>query len=67
MALGHVRIAEGPGTQSDIDDANPNAQSLMLVGSGGSANALMDASRRTVSANHVTLASRRRVACVSRD
>lgn len=67
IVLNHVRISEGPGVQSDIDDANPNAQSIMLSGNGGSATAVVDAVKHTVAAKHVTLASARRVACVGRD
>ncbi|MBV9056522.1 MAG: hypothetical protein JO351_07785 [Candidatus Eremiobacteraeota bacterium] len=67
IALGHVRIAEGSGINSDIDDANPNAQSIMLSGGGGSATAIVNASKHTVSAKNVALVSSRRVACVGKD
>ncbi|MBV9027380.1 MAG: hypothetical protein JO311_02085 [Candidatus Eremiobacteraeota bacterium] len=67
IVLGHVRISEGPGVNSDIDDANPNAQSIVLSAGGGSAMAMVNASKHTVSAKNVTLASSRRVACVGKD
>ncbi|MBV8066861.1 MAG: hypothetical protein JO113_02705, partial [Candidatus Eremiobacteraeota bacterium] len=31
LTLGHLRVAEGPGVDSDIDDANPNAQTVTLT------------------------------------
>lgn len=67
LTLGHVRVAEGPGVSSDIDDANPSAQTVTLSSSGASATATVNASKNTVSAKHVTLASGRRVACVAPD
>ena len=67
LTLGHLRVAEGMGVDSDIDAANPSAQSVMLSGSAGSATAMVNASKRTVSAKHVTLASGKRVACVAPD
>lgn len=67
LTLGHVRIAEGAGVASDVDDANPNAQTVMLSGSAGSATAVVNASKNSVAAKHVTLASRGRVACVAPD
>jgi hypothetical protein len=67
IALGHVRIAPAPGVDSDIDDANPNAQVLTLTGESKSANVMVNAAKHTVTAKHVTAASSRRVACVAPD
>lgn len=67
FTLGHVRVAEAPGVDSDIDDANPSAQTLMLAGGGKTATATINAHANTVAAKHVTLASSKRVACVAPD
>lgn len=65
LTLGHVRISEAPGVESDIDDTNVNAQLVSLSGDNKQATATVDAAKNTVTAQHVTLASRRRVACVA--
>ncbi len=67
LTLGHLRIAEEPGVDSDIDDANPNAQTVTLTNGGRSATASVNASKNTVTAKHVSLASGKRVACVAPD
>ena len=67
ITLGHVRISEAAGVDSDIDDSNPNAQSIMLSSGGKSASVMVNASKETVSAKNVTLASGKRVACVAPD
>lgn len=67
LTLGHVRVAEGPGVDSDIDDANPNAQAVTLSNGSRSASVMVNASKNTVGAKHVTLASGKRVACVAPD
>ncbi len=67
LTLGHLRVAEGPGVDSDIDDANPNAQTIMLASGSKSASVTVNASKSTVMAKHVTLASGKRVACVAPD
>lgn len=67
LTLGHVRISEGAGVTSDVDDANPNAQSITLSQGSLTASVTVNASKNTVTAKHVTAASRRRVACVSPD
>jgi len=67
LTLGHVRVAEGAGVNSDIDDANPSAQTISLSATSASATAKVDASKNTVWAKHVTLASGKRVACVAPD
>jgi hypothetical protein len=46
---------------------NPNAQSLTLLGASRSARVMVNASKNTVAAKHVTLASGNRVACVAPD
>jgi hypothetical protein len=65
FSLGHVRIAPAPGVDSDIDDANPNAQVITLTGENQRANVKVDAAKNTVTAKHVTLVSGRRAACVA--
>lgn len=65
LTLGHLRIAEAAGVDSDVDDANPNAQSIALAKGSLSGTATVNASKNTVTARHVSLASRRRVACVA--
>jgi len=67
LTLGHVRIAEAAGVDSDIDDANPSAQTVTLTGGGKTATATVNAHTNTVSAKQVTLASAKRVACVGPD
>jgi hypothetical protein len=67
LTLGHVRVAEGPSVESDIDSGNPNAQILTLVSGTKSATATVSAAKHTVSAKHVALASAKRVACVAPD
>ena len=67
ITLGHVRVAEAPGVDSDIDATNPNAQTVGLSSSGKSATASVNAAKHTVAAKHVTLASGKRVACVAPD
>jgi hypothetical protein len=67
LTLGHVRVSEAAGVDSDIDAANPSVQSVMLSGGAKSATAVVNAVKNTVSAHQVTLASARRVACVASD
>jgi len=67
LTLGHVRVSEAPGVDSDIDDANPGAQTITLASAGKSATATVNAHANTVAAKHVTLASAKRVACVASD
>lgn len=65
FSLGHLRIAEAAGVDSDIDAANPSAQTVTLSSGSRTATAVANASKNSVSAKHVTLASARRVACVA--
>jgi hypothetical protein len=66
LTLGHVRISEAPGVESDVDDENVNAQVITLAGDNGKrAIATVDAAKNTVTAQHVTLASRNRAACIA--
>jgi hypothetical protein len=67
LTLGHVRVAEAPGVDSDIDSTSPNAQLVSLASGSQHATATVNASKNTVMAAHVTLASRKRVACVAPD
>jgi len=67
LSLGHVRIAESAGVQTDLDDADTRAQVVTLTGGGKTATATVNAHENTVTAKHVTLASRNRVACVAPD
>jgi hypothetical protein len=67
LTLGHLRIAEAAGVVSDIDSGNPSSQSVTLAKGGSSATARVNASKKTVSATHVTAASNKRVACVAPD
>jgi hypothetical protein len=67
LTLGHVRVAEAAGVDSDIDDAAPNDQTVSLTSGGKSAMATVNAAKKTVAAKHVTLASQKRVACVAPD
>ena len=67
LTLGHLRVSEAAGVDSDIDAANPSAQSVMLSGGARNATATVNASKHTVAAKHVMLASGRRVACVAPD
>lgn len=67
FTLGHVRIAEMQDVESDIDSANVNAQVITLTKGEQTAVATADAAKDTVTAKHVTLQSRNRVACVAPD
>ncbi len=67
LTLGHVRVAEAAGVDSDIDSTNANAQIVTLTGGSRVATATVNASKNTVTAKHVTLASAKRVACVASD
>jgi hypothetical protein len=67
FTLGHVRIAEQAGVSSDVDDANPAAQTIVLTpASGGGANVTVDATKHLVTAKNVKL-SGNNVACVAPD
>jgi hypothetical protein len=67
LSLGHVRVHGAPGVDSDIEDTNLSAQTVTLSKGSQSATATVNAAKNTVSGKHVTLASRRRVACVAPD
>jgi hypothetical protein len=67
LTLGHVRVSNGPGVESDIDVQSVSAQTVALSSGSKTATAVVNALKNTVSAKHVTLASRRRVACVAPD
>lgn len=67
LTLGHVRVAEAAGVDSDIDAGNPSAQTVTLTGGSRTATATVNALKNTVTAKHVTLASAKRVACVASD
>lgn len=67
ITLGHLRIAEAAGVDSDIDDANPSAQTIMLSLGNKSATVKVNATKHTVAAKNVTSASAGRVACVASD
>lgn len=67
LTLGHVRVSEGLGVNSDIDDQNASAQTITLSSGSKSATATVNALKNTVSAKHVTLGSNKRVACVAPD
>jgi hypothetical protein len=67
LALGHVRVAEAPGVDSDVDAQSPSAQLVSLTSGSKSATATVNALKNTVGAKHVTLASHGRVACVAPD
>lgn len=67
FALGHLRVAEASGVDTDIDSANPNAQTVTFTSGNRAASAFVNASKRIVAAKNVTLASLRRVACVAAD
>jgi hypothetical protein len=67
FALNHLRVAEQAGVVSDLDDANPTAQVLMLADAkGASATVNVNAKTHTVSAKNVKLGNKN-VACVSAD
>jgi hypothetical protein len=67
FTLGHLRVAEHAGVVSDLDDANPSAQVLMLQdANGASATVNVNAKMRAVSAKNVKLGNKN-VACVSAD
>jgi hypothetical protein len=65
LTLGHVRVAEGPGVDSDIDAQNTSAQTVVLSSGSKSATVTVNATKNTVSGKHVTLVSNKRVACVA--
>ncbi len=67
LSQGHVRVHQAMGVDTDIDDANVNAQTITFSKGSKGAAATVDAAKNTVTAKHVTLASRRRVACVAPD
>jgi hypothetical protein len=67
LTLGHLRISEASGVDSDIDDANPSAQSLVLSKGSQSATVKVNAAKNSVAAKNVTLKSGGRVACVAPD
>ncbi|HMF29568.1 MAG TPA: hypothetical protein VKE42_12390 [Candidatus Cybelea sp.] len=67
LSLGHVRIAESAGVDSDVDDSNTRSQTVTLTSGSKTATATVNAHENTVSAKHVTLASGNRVACVAPD
>jgi hypothetical protein len=67
LTLGHMRVAESANVDSDIDSASVSAQTVILTSGSRSATAKVNGERSTVSAKHVTLASRNRVACVAPD
>jgi hypothetical protein len=67
LTLGHLRVAESANVDSDIDAANVSAQSLTLTSGSRSATATVNGNKNTVSAKHVTLSARSRVACVAPD
>jgi hypothetical protein len=67
LTLGHLRVAEAPGVDSDIDAGNPSAQVVTLSNGGKSATATVSATSHTVTAKHATLASGKRVACIAPD
>jgi hypothetical protein len=67
ITLGHTRIAEAAGVDSDVDDATPGMQNVTLSLGAKSATAKVNAAKHTVSAKHVTNASAGRVACVAPD
>jgi hypothetical protein len=67
LSLGHVRIAESAGVDSDVDDSNTRAQVVTLTSGSKTATATVNAHENSVTAKHVTLASGNRVACVAPD
>jgi len=67
FTLGHMRIAESAGVDSDIDSSGANGNTVSLTNGSRSAVASVNASKSTVSAQHVTLAAGKRVACVAPD
>ncbi|MBV8490078.1 MAG: hypothetical protein JO199_06050 [Candidatus Eremiobacteraeota bacterium] len=67
FTLGHLRIAEQSGVDSDIDASNPAAQVVTLAASnGGGAKVTVNATTHQVTAKNVTL-SGKNVACVAPD
>ncbi|HTU80647.1 MAG TPA: hypothetical protein VMF61_00870 [Candidatus Acidoferrales bacterium] len=65
FALGHVRIAEQPGVASDLDDTNPESQTLILrAADGTSGNVQIDAKSRSVKGVNVKAAEHNTVACI---
>jgi hypothetical protein len=67
LTLGHVRVAEAPGVDSDVDAQSASAQLVSLTSGSKSATATVNALKNTVSAKHATLTSHGRVACVAPD
>jgi hypothetical protein len=67
LTLGHVRVSEAAGVDSDIDSANPSAHTVTLTSGSRTGTATVNATKNMVSAKHVTLASAKRVACVASD
>lgn len=67
LTLGHLRVAEAAGVDSDVDAANPSAQAVTLSNGVKNATVTVNASKNVVMAKHVTLAAGRRVACVAPD
>lgn len=67
ITLGHVRISEAAGVDTDLDDANPGAQTVTLTLGSKSASVKVNNAKHIVSAKHVTSASANRVACVAAD
>src|SRR5579863_9819690 len=53
IALNHLRVSEAAGVDSDIDSANPSAQTVMLSNGSQSATATVNAAKHTVAARHV--------------
>lgn len=67
FVLNHARIAEAAGVGTEIDDANPPVQTILLTDpSGTSASVTVNGSTHEVSAKNVKLAGAN-VACVSPD
>jgi hypothetical protein len=69
FTLGHVRVSEAAGVETDIDDAGGGVQNITLtnVATGKSAAIVANGKTNTVAAAHATLASRSRVACIAAD
>ena len=67
FTLGHLRSAGRAGVDTDIDDATHTSQTVTFSRSGRSAIGTVNAAENTVSAKHVALASRNRVACIFPD
>jgi hypothetical protein len=67
LTLGHMRVAESANVDSDVDAQNVSSQMVSLTSGSRSATAKVNGSKNTVSAKHVTLSGRDRVACVAPD